>query len=240
MDESNTHPKNPIVIIVLVLLALFLTALFVTRNKQDKEEIDPNATTTRTFSLTIKNLSESQPLSPGVFIVHDGSVSIDFDGLLSPKELEPLAEYGDNTRFFKFVRDLKGVSDTLNVSAPVLPGELSKYSVSVSPRPDAFLSGIMMLVGTNDGYALVDSVPLFNEDGKPQTITISAKNYDNGTEDNNKPGSGFSGGQPDSSKGVENVENGTATVPQEIVSANIQITETVLELTITPEKKAIK
>lgn len=230
MNRYNRQKGNAAVIGLVVLLIIVLVAFFVTRD----EGTAPAETAEQTFSITIRNLSNTQPLSAGVLAVHNATATLNFEGELLPAELEPLAEYGDNSAAIPFVLNTEGVSDVINVTTPIPPGEGTSYSVTVSRRSDALLSGIMMLVATNDGIAVVDSVPLFDEDGNAVTTTVQGVNLDAGTEENEAPGSGFEGGQPDPSQGILNEDNGVATDPQGQVAAHPQITEPVLEITIEP------
>ena len=77
---------------------------------------------------------------------------------------------------------------------------------------EVYLSTASMLVATNDSFVGLNSVILWNEDHSPidsQTFELNA--YDAGTEANTELGSGFDGGQPDPSRGAENLDNGEAT-----------------------------
>ena len=61
-----------------------------------------------------------------------------------------------------------------------------------------YLSLATMLVQTNDGIILGNSLPLFDEDGNPRSFTMDLISYDAGTEDNNElathvPGPPFGG-----------------------------------------------
>jgi len=72
---------------------------------------------------------------------------------------------------------------------------------------------------------------LVDENGTALSSTTDAKNYDAGTEENAALGSGFEGGQPDPSRGEENIENGVPT--EEPVSMHPQLNETVMQVVIT-------
>ena len=61
-----------------------------------------------------------------------------------------------------------------------------------------YLSLATMLVQTNDGIVLANSLPLFDEDGNARSFTMDLISYDAGTEDNNElathvPGPPFDG-----------------------------------------------
>ncbi len=208
-----------IIIILIVVVGLALTL-------GDKSEEVAMVAEAKTYTVTINNLSEGQVLSPGAYVVHTSEASLNYLGELSPAALEPLAEYGSNADYVEYLKGLGGVLEVVSVDAPVLPGQSASFDVTTQ-ADGLLLSGIMMAVGSNDGFALLDAVVL---DGT--TKTIQAVNYDNGSEENNDLLTGFEGGQPDPSQGPLNVENGTATDPQVPVVLHDQLTDPVMEITI--------
>ncbi len=189
------------------------------------------------FSVTVKNVHDSQTLSPGVFIVHKPLFSINFIGKLAPPELEPLAEYGNHTPFKGYVEKSSDVLGVYTIDEPILPGESKTFTMDVStymPR-ESYLSGIQMAVGSNDGFALASNIALFDPGNGPKASTTDAQNYDAGTEQNSPLLSGFEGGQPDPSRGEENIDNGIATSPQQPVMPHTQLTQTIMRVTVTPQ-----
>ncbi|MDH5442480.1 MAG: spondin domain-containing protein, partial [Candidatus Nomurabacteria bacterium] len=166
---------------VWLVIAIAIIAIITLSAK--KEQPVPTETLSQTYTVTINNSSESQPLAPGVYIIHTDEASLDFADTLSPAELEPLAEYGSNTDFATFAGTLPGVVDVITIDAPILPGESTSFEITAN-TDGLFLSGIQMAVASNDGYALVNAIPLTGQ----ATIT-PANNYDNGTEENSELGS---------------------------------------------------
>ena len=77
--------------------------------------------------------------------------------------------------------------------------------------PDAKISYMAMIVETNDGVVWVNHSPLYDDAGNKSSGSFWAEVVDMGTEENAPVGSGFDGGQPDPSRGEENLENGTPT-----------------------------
>lgn len=213
-------------IVALIIVVLVIWAIVASTGTT------PEATQTpgddgMTYDVTVTNTSADQPLSPGVYVVHSHDASLNFEGAVAPAELEPLAEYGSHAAFAALVETLPGVEQVITIDEPVMPGESTMFSFEAPQGADVHLSGIQMLVGTNDGYTLVDGVELTGE-----ALTVAAQNYDAGTEENETPGGGFDAGQPDPTRGEENVENGTPTDPQAVVTLHDQITETALELSV--------
>jgi len=185
------------------------------------------------FEVTITNVHDSQPLSPGVFVVHTRDLSLNFEGQMAPPALEPLAEYGNNAAFADYVADLDGAIVVYTEDAPILPGMNTTVPIEIqTSEMPLYLSGVMMAVGSNDGFALLDAVMLVDEDGMELSSTTYAENYDAGTEENQPLGSGFDGGQPDPSRDEENIENGVPT--DEMVIVHPQLSEPIMEVVVTP------
>ena len=219
--------------VILVVIAV-LVAILVT-SKANEPAIDSDDTgaadvedrNIAAYEVTVTNTSEDQPLSPGVFVVHTEPVSFDYEGQTSPFELESLAEYGDNTAFAAYAKGLTGIKSVHTIDEPIMPGESTIFTFSA--QLGTKLSGVMMAVGSNDGYAFLDAAGL---DG--DRIQVSALNYDNGTEENSELDSGFAGGQPDPAQGEANIENGTATDPQAPVAIHDQLTESIMTVFVEP------
>ena len=108
------------------------------------------------------------------------------------------------------LKDLPGVYYVFRVSS--LRSEGGGVSFTIPPMgPDTLVSYIAMIVPTNDGVVWTDGFPLYNLNGGQQVGGTFAQILDMGTEQNSPIGSGFAGGQPDHSRGTENVTNGVAT-----------------------------
>jgi len=206
---------------------------------EDREEevvVPPPKGTVR-FLVTVENVHDTQTLSPGVFIVHKPLVSINFVGRVAPAELEPLAEYGNHTPFKEYVESNEGVVAVYTIDEPLPPGEKKNFTMDISTyRPrENYLSGIMMATGSNDGFVLASNIALFNPGNGPKGSITDALNYDAGTEENSPPLSGFEGGQPDPTRGEENIDNGIATTPPVPVTFHTQLTKTIMKVTVTPQ-----
>ncbi len=189
------------------------------------------------FLVTVVNIHNSQTLSPGVFIVHKPIVGITFLGKLAPPELEALAEYGDPEPFREYIGKNTGVVSVYTIDEPIPPGENRSFTVDVStymPREN-YLSGIQMITGSNDGFAVASNIALFTPGNGQKASITNAQNYDAGTEQNSPLLSGFEGGQPDPSRGEENIDNGIPTSPQQPVMPHPQLTTTVMRVIVTPQ-----
>ncbi|MBD3270560.1 hypothetical protein GF376_03465 [Candidatus Peregrinibacteria bacterium] len=180
--------------------------------------------TTSMLTLKLENVSDSQTLSPGLIVIHDETASLDFEGALAPAELEALAEVGNPEELMTLVEELEGVTAVYEIGA-IAPGEMLEVELNEMDE-NLLVSVIQMAVQSNDGYALIDAMPLMADE------TMTALNYDAGFEENTELGSGFEGGQPDPEEGDANIDNGTATDPQEVVAMHPQLDFDILKATL--------
>ncbi len=162
-----------------------------------------NAMPPTLFRITITNTtSPAMPISPGIILPHIDEGVLWVSGGSAGPGLELLAEVGNPSALI----------DALNgqLIGEIPPG--GSASIELVIEHEVYLSTASMLVATNDSFVGLNSVILWNEDHSPiesQTIELNA--YDAGTEANTELGSGFDGGQPDPSRGAENLDNGEAT-----------------------------
>ena len=159
------------------------------------------------FTVTLTNLTVGVPtqggqiFSPPIFVTHGHGFSIGASGEAASAELTRLAETGNNMPLAALAMDSDAVGSVFAFPAPpdgvVLPGASVSTMVSASSGM-GYLSLATMLVQTNDGIVLGNSLPLFDEDGNPRSFTMDLISYDAGTEDNNElathvPGPPFDG-----------------------------------------------
>ena len=161
------------------------------------------------FKVTLTNLTMGVPaqggqiFSPPIFVTHGHGFSIGASGEAASAELTALAETGNHAPLAALAMGSDAVSGVVAFPAPpdgvVIPG--GTVTTMVSTSADAgYLSLATMLVQTNDGIVLGNSLPLFDEGGNPLTIEMDLIAYDAGTEDNNElathvPGPPFGGGE---------------------------------------------
>ena len=159
------------------------------------------------FKVTLTNLTVGAPtqggqiFSPPIFVTHGHGFSIGASGELASMQLGILAETGNNGPLAELAVGSDAVGSVVAMDAPdglVFPSGGSVMT-TVSTSSDAgYLSLATMLVQTNDGIVLGNSLPLFDEDGNPRSFTMDLIAYDAGTEDNNElathvPGPPFEG-----------------------------------------------
>ncbi len=171
------------------------------------------------LTLHLENLSEGT-LSGGLVVVHTDEASLNFVGDKAPEALEPLAEWGDASELAEMLEGLDGVVAVYDTEAMTAGQKMDMMMKELDGT--MHVSVIAMYVGSNDGYALVDSMKLMTGE------SMVAVNHDAGTEQNEALDGGFENGQPDADKtDQENMDNGTAT--DEDVAVHDQLTDDLLK-----------
>ena len=155
-----------------------------------------------TFRVTITNASDpEQILSPGAWLVHTDSGALWARDAEASLAIERIAEIGNPA---------EAVSALGAGEIGAAPASGATVVFEVTAEPGDLLSTAQMLVATNDGFVGLQSVALFDGD-TPLSQTIALRAYEAGTEENTGLFTGFDGGQPDPSRGADNVDNGVAT-----------------------------
>ena len=198
------------------------------------------------FEVILTNLTVGAPaqggqiFSPPIFVTHGHGFSIGASGEAASAELTTLAETGNHAPLAALADGSDAVSGVVAFPAPpdgvVIPGGSVTTTVSTSAGM-GYLSLATMLVQTNDGIVLGNSLPLFDEDGNPRSFTMDLISYDAGTEENNElathvPGPPFGGMERAPTAGVITPHPGIAGVGD--VGAAFGWTEPTATVTVTP------
>ena len=165
--------------VVAVLTAVSMFALIVGA---------PTATagSERTYTVTITNSTDGQPLTPALVTTHKGSDGLFSVGSSASFELKEIAENGNLDPMIGSVT-ADGDFDDLVVQTgntgvpPVMPGETVTFEISAGP-PFNFVSWASMLICTNDGFTGVDTLKLPSDVG--ESVSVTTQGYDAGTETN--------------------------------------------------------
>jgi hypothetical protein len=140
---------------------------------------------TKSYEVTIENLTDGQPLTPPVIATHRRATRIFDVGKAASFELKELAENGNLTPLVDALSDSRHVASVVVAVAgtppPVLPGGSVTISIT-STRGAEFVSLASMLICTNDGFTGVDRRPLPARVG--QALVLYSDGYDAGTEIN--------------------------------------------------------
>ena len=176
-----------------------------------------NAMPPTVFKVTITNMSDPPtPISGGVLVGHCTDGALWAEGSLASAAIEAIAEIGDPgpAAGIETTDSMMGEADFIQeryTIGEVGPGD--SVSIEVTFEFGCKLSSAHMLVASNDTFVGAQSVGIWNpETHLPlERVEVDLMAYDAGTEANTEPGSGFDGGQPDPSRGEENIDNGEAT-----------------------------
>jgi len=140
-----------------------------------------------TFTVSVTNLTNAQPLSPVALIAHNASFNYFSVGTTASPELETLAEGGDNSDLIAAAVGRTGVIAIDEGLGPIAPGG----SETIDLR---FLSSLIattefsvatMLVNTNDAFTGINGVSIATMN-PGDVMSIDAITYDAGTEDNSE------------------------------------------------------
>ena len=177
------------------------------------------------FRVTITNMTDPPtPISPGALVGHCEDGAFWSSGGLASAGLELIAEVGNPSAAVAVEQDetamgMSFVQERYTIGE-VGPGE--SVSVNVIFEFGCKLSSAHMLVHSNDTFVGAQSVGMWDPDTHLplENVSVELTAYDAGTEENSEIASGFDGGQPDPSRGAENLDNGVAT--SEPISASTQ------------------
>ena len=169
------------------------------------------------------------PITGGSFLVHWQAGAFWSPGERASTSLERIAEIG-NSRWSERVL----LADP--VSGCSQPGRNIEWEFNA--RPGDLLSTAQKLWNTNDAFIGVADLPLFDSSGRPLASTVDLHAYDAGTEFDWDPFSPFRSGQPDASRGAENISNGVDT-PDDRIALSTQIQGPQASLSVGPAGSAL-
>ena len=146
------------------------------------------------YQISITNITNEQPLSPPVAMLHNKNFSFWKIGEQASNELEVMAEGGDGSGLLSLRRQNSQYGST----APLFPGESIQFNLRAINDTFKNLSVAGMLINTNDGFSGLNGIELIKlEPG--QTSVYYTHVYDAGTEFNSE----LSGTIPGPSDGGE-------------------------------------
>ncbi|MFL5343924.1 MAG: spondin domain-containing protein [Hyalangium sp.] len=168
-----------------------------------------------------KTTGTATPVSPGVYLVHQGSDTLFQVGVPDPKQgLERIAESGNITPLYETMKGWLASNAQLGTfttpegatsAGPAKPG--NAYTFEVSARPGDRLTFVTMYGMSNDWFfgTTPEGIDLFDAAGEPVTGDLSASLhlYDAGTELSEEPAIGPNTGpqQSDPDMGLADTDN---------------------------------
>jgi len=132
------------------------------------------------YSLKIKNITATQPMSPLAVVVHNSSYNLFTVGSNASVELEKLAESGDNSLVINTVNT--NIEQTKSSSALLTPSSVQDINITSNSK---YISLATMLVNTNDAFAGLNSYDI-SAIGVGKSVEINLIAYDAGTENNSE------------------------------------------------------
>jgi len=134
----------------------------------------------KTYTISITNLTQNQPMSPPAAILHGGNFSAWRIGSAASTALEMLAEGGSNGALLALQAD----KPQFDAGAPLAPGASLSFTLSTDNAFDR-LTIASMLVNTNDAFSGINAMEL-SQLSSGQTMIVDAYTYDAGTENNSE------------------------------------------------------
>jgi hypothetical protein len=145
---------------------------------------DDNNNKMAMYEVTVTNITNNQPLAPVAVIAHDSGYQPWQSGSAATNGLEMLAEGGDPSQLIAEAdMDADVVTTAASTGGPFAPGTAKTITIEAMPDSDLQLSIATMLVNTNDAFAGVNSLSI-GDMAMGDTMSMMAKVYDAGTEDN--------------------------------------------------------
>ena len=186
------------------ICVLFLIAL------TTQASADPGGKRSRTYAITITNLTKGQVLTPPVVATHSRRFQLFGVGEVADMPLYTLAETSNPAPLAAQLEDEESVRDVAVDGGPIPPGHSMTLYV-VGNRGASEFTVLSMLAGTNDAF-----VALQGERRKNSGSSADAIVYDAGSEENNEscdfvPGPPCSGSGERATEGAEgfiHVSNG--------------------------------
>lgn len=156
----------------------------------------------RVYRIDVKNATAGNVLSPFLAAAVQSGTQIAQIGAAASPGVAALAETGDRTPLIKELNDAAMAIQIASAEGgPILPGETRSVEISLptsSVKMGAKLVVLAMIGRSNDSFITLDGFPLDrigSHDGSP--ITLTANNYDAGSEENSGNVEDFgTGGHP--------------------------------------------
>ena len=160
----------------LLLMPVLIASALLTGSSNARTD---NAT--KTWRVTITNLTSAQPLSPPLFAVHTNKVDVWSVGSVASPGVAAIAEDADNSTQTAALTGAPGVrSVETGAGGPIPPGTSRTYAVETRGKYNR-VTVLTMLVNTNDAFTGLDSLHVMGRGG-----TLMRNAYDAGSERNNE------------------------------------------------------
>ena len=176
LDFGFQHNNRGASLKRLLIGALFLVAVSATSLSMDGDSVAGQA---MDFQLTVRNITERQPISPPIVVVHDVSAVLLPSTAGRLEGLEAFAESGSQPELMESLSGRSGVKDVLRFGGVLSPNS-QQTLLRVSASPGDRISVLGSLQCTNDAITL--GTVIVSDDGSPSFGSGAV--WDAGTEDN--------------------------------------------------------
>ena len=185
---TNTiNKKNINTKIITAICAVSLLVLSACNDdKDDVSEMTETMTETmvelmtHTYSVTVTNLTQAQPMSPFALIAHDTGMLFNI-GEVASASLEYIAESGNT----EMLLATDWITQSSSATGMLMPGETATIMLDDLTMIPKYLSLTSMLVATNDGFTAVNAFDTsMLQSG--ESYTLMGNVYDAGTEMNSE------------------------------------------------------
>ncbi len=191
---------------------------------------------TLSYHVELTNLTNGQPLSPVVIVVHHAGYVVFNVGDAASTELERLAEGGNTAALVQAASTDPNVIAVKTIGTGIAPGGSAAvdFSVRGRDRSGLLVTLVSMLTNTNDAFTGLASTSIAGLSvGEETEITTNA--YDAGTEANTEtaatvpgPAGGGTGFSP-----TRDDPTGVVTLHPGVVSVDDGLTGSVLQIRVT-------
>lgn len=149
---------------------------------EDDEVQEP---VTAGYTVSVKNLTPNQPLSPLAILAHNQQYSLFQIGQSASNSLEVMAEGGDNSNLLAESTNDENVGYSFSGTGVILPGASDNVSFTVDTNIAQQLSLASMLVNTNDGFVGETQLDIGSL-AVGESLTMNMAVWDAGTEANDE------------------------------------------------------
>ena len=185
---------------------------------------------TRSYEVTISNLTANQPLSPVAIFAHEPEYKLWTIGEAASVALEHLAEGGSNSQLIDEVKKNSHYISHSSGDGVIASGQSETIIIDVKNTNWVRLSLASMLVNTNDAFTGLSDIEIYDIGvGKSRTFTTLA--WDAGTEKNTES-SGTIPGPADGGEGFNMSRTGDTNfiaVHQGVISKDDGLDSSVLD-----------
>lgn len=141
---------------------------------------EPIEAQTKPYQLTVRNLTDRQPISPPIVVVHRSNARLFPSSAERLDGLEEFAESGAKPALMESLRDRPGVKEVVEFGGVIDPQSHKTIANNLRAEPGDHISVIGMLTCTND--AITIGTAIITDEDSP--AFGSGVVYDAGTEDN--------------------------------------------------------